>query len=60
VIKKSTAADGLVKGLNQVGKALDRKDCFLCILAEDCEDPKYKKLITALAKQHKIPLITVD
>lgn len=49
-----------MKGLNQVGKALDRKDCFLCILATDCDDPKYKKLITALAKQNKIPLIEVD
>ena len=60
VIKKSMAAEGLVKGLNQVGKALDRKDAYLCILAEDCDDPKYKKLITALAKQNKIPLIEVD
>ena len=51
---------GCVKGLNQVGKALDRKDAYLCILAKDCEDPKYKKLITALAKQNKIPLIEVD
>merc|ERR1719263_217551 len=60
VIKKSMAADGLVKGLNQVGKALDKQDAYLCILAEDCNDPKYKKLITALAKQSKIPLISVD
>lgn len=51
---------GLVKGLNQVGKALDRKDAHICILAEDCDDPKYKKLISALAKQNKIPLIEVD
>jgi small subunit ribosomal protein S12e len=51
---------GLVKGLNQVGKALDRKDAYLCILAKDCDDPKYKKLITALAKQNKIPLIEID
>ena len=51
---------GCVKGLNQVGKALDRKDAYLCILAKDCEDPKYKKLVTALAKQNKIPLIEVD
>jgi small subunit ribosomal protein S12e len=51
---------GLVKGLNQVGKALDRKDAYLCILATDCDDPKYKKLITALAKQNKIPLVEVD
>merc|ERR1711935_718093 len=60
VIKKSMGADGLVKGLNQVGKALDKKTAFLCVLADDCDDPKYKKLITALAKQNKIPLITVE
>ena len=28
-------------------------------MADDCDDPKYKKLITALAKQNKIPLVTV-
>jgi small subunit ribosomal protein S12e len=53
------SADGVVKGLNQVGKSLDRADAFLCVLADDCDDPKYKKLITALAKQNKIPLINV-
>ena len=37
---------GLVKGLNEVAKALDRKEALLCVLAEDCEDAKYKKLIT--------------
>ena len=60
VVKKSMAAEGLVKGLNQVGKALDRKDAHLCILATNCDDPKYKKLITALAKQNGVPLIEVD
>ena len=51
---------GVVRGLNQVGKALDRKDAYLVILADDCDDPIYKKLITALAKQNKIPLLQVD
>ena len=32
----------------------------MVILAKDCNDPIYKKLITALAKQNKIPLIEVD
>merc|ERR1712226_208537 len=59
VIRIAMSVDGLVKGLNQVGKSLDRNDSLLCVLAEDCDDPKYKKLITALAKQNKIPLITV-
>ena len=51
---------GIVKGLNQVGKSLDTKQAYLCILATDCDDPKYKKTITALAKQNKIPLIEVE
>merc|ERR1712167_11183 len=59
VIGVAMSADGVVKGLNQVGKSLDRADAFLCVLAEDCDGPKYKKLITALAKQNKVPLITV-
>jgi len=37
---------GLVKGLNEVCKALDRKETLICVLAEDCEDAKYKKLVT--------------
>merc|ERR1712241_1639752 len=60
VIKKSAANDGLVKGLNEVCKALDRKQAILCILAEDCNDPKYKKLVDALAKSSNVPLIEVE
>ena len=37
---------GLVKGLNEVCKCLDRKQAILCVLADDCDDPKYKKLVT--------------
>jgi small subunit ribosomal protein S12e len=51
---------GLVKGLNEVCKALDRKQALLCVLAKDCDDTKYKKLIEALAKSNGIPLINVE
>jgi hypothetical protein len=37
---------GLVKGLNEVLKALDRKQALICVLAADCEDAKYKKFVT--------------
>ena len=50
----------MVKGLNEVCKALDRKTAVCCILADDCNDPKYKKLVSALAKNAGIPLITVE
>ena len=37
---------GLVKGLNEVLKTLDRKQALICVLASDCEDMKYKKFVT--------------
>merc|ERR1719331_414827 len=60
VIKKSQANDGLVKGLNEVLKALDRKQALIAVLASDCEDAKYKKFVSAMAKSSGIPLIEVD
>ena len=60
VLKKSLISNGLVKGLNEVVKALDRKEALLCVLAEDCEDAKYKKLVTSLCKQNNIPLIEIE
>jgi ribosomal protein L7Ae-like RNA K-turn-binding protein len=32
--------------LNEVCKALDRKEALICVLAENCADPKYEKLVT--------------
>jgi small subunit ribosomal protein S12e len=32
----------------------------LCILAGNCEEAAYTKLITALCKEHEIPLIKVE
>jgi small subunit ribosomal protein S12e len=52
--------DGLVNGLNEVCKAVDRKEALICVLAEDCSDPKYAKLVTALAKANNVPLIQVE
>ena len=60
VLKKSLANNGVVKGLNEVVKALDRKEALLCVLSEDCEDAKYKKLVTQMCKQNNIPLIEVE
>merc|ERR1711957_720192 len=43
VIKKSQAVGGLVKGLNEVCKALDRKECQLCILATNSTMPSTRR-----------------
>ena len=49
-----------MKGLNEVCKAIDRKQALLCVLAKDCDDAKYKKLIEALAKSNGCPVIPLD
>ncbi|CAG9570965.1 putative 40S ribosomal protein S12 [Leishmania major strain Friedlin] len=60
VIQKSLEANGLVRGLSEVARTLDCKTAHMCILADDCEDEEYKKLVTALAKQGNIDLINVE
>lgn len=37
-----------------------RRQAMLCILAENCDEPMYKKLVQALCNEHQIPLIKVD
>ena len=32
---------------------------LLCILAENCDEASYKKLVQALCQEHQIPLLTV-
>ena len=59
VLRKSLEVNGLVRGLSEVARALDRRTAHLCILADDCEDESYKKLIQALCRQNNIDIITV-
>lgn len=59
VLRKSLEVNGLVRGLSEVARALDRRTAHLCILAEDCDEENAKKLIKALCKQSNIDIITV-
>merc|ERR1712055_1186920 len=60
VLKQALIADGLARGLREAAKALDKRQALLCILAENCDEPMYKKLVSALCMGHGIPLIKVD
>merc|ERR1719481_2433745 len=60
VLKQALIGDGLARGLREAAKALDKRQALLCILADNCDEPMYKKLITALCMEHGIPLIKVD
>lgn len=59
VVKLSLVHDGLARGLKEAVKALDRKEAHLCILASSCDETGYTKLISALCKEHSIPLVEV-
>lgn len=59
VLKKAAAHDGLAKGLREAAKAIEKHAAQLCILAEDCDQPDYVKLVKALCAEHNVHLITV-
>ena len=56
--------DNLAKGLHEATKTIESKfdnnRAALCVLAEDCQEAKYKQLITALCKQNGVPLVKVE
>jgi small subunit ribosomal protein S12e len=60
VIRKSLEVNGLIRGLSEVARSLDRRVAHLCVLASDCDDEGYKKLIQALCKQNSIDIIGVE
>jgi len=41
-------------------KALDRREAHLCVLASNCDEANYVKLIEALCAEHNINLLRVD
>ncbi|OXA62076.1 40S ribosomal protein S12 [Folsomia candida] len=60
VLKLSMIGDGLARGLHEAVKALDKRQALMCVLAEDCDEAMYKKLVIALCTEHNIPLLRVD
>ena len=59
VLRKSLAHGGLVRGLHEGAKAIEKHAAQLCVMAEDCNQPDYLKLVKALCADHNVSLISV-
>ncbi len=59
VLKKALAHDGLARGLHEAARAIEKGQAQLCILADDCAQADYLKLIKALCAEHGVSLISV-
>jgi len=59
VLKTALVHDGLARGLREACRALENGEALMCILAEDCNQPDYKKLIEALCTEKAVNLISV-
>ena len=60
VLKTALIHDGLARGIREAAKALDKRQAHLCVLASNCDEPMYVKLVEALCAEHQINLIKVD
>lgn len=59
ILKDSLANDGLARGLKEVARAIEQRQAQLCVLAQDCDQPDYVKLIKALCNEGNVQLISV-
>merc|ERR1711894_636935 len=48
ILKLAMIHDGLARGLRESVKALDKRQALLCVLANNCDEQMYVKLIEAL------------
>lgn len=60
VVKLSLHHSLLSKGIHEVCKAIEAKKAKFCVLAENCSENNYKKLVQALCKENDVPLILVQ
>merc|ERR1712158_150017 len=59
VLKAGAFQDGLSRGLNEAVRALEKRDALICVLAENCDEANYVRLIEALCVEHQIPILKI-
>ena len=51
---------GLARGIHETAKALNKRQAHLRVLASNCDEPMYFKLVEVLCVERQINLINVD
>jgi len=59
VLKKASASDGLARGLRECIRAIDKRQAYLCVLADNVAEKQYKALIESLCNEAKVDIIRV-
>eukprot|EP00958_Prasinococcus_capsulatus_P001358 scaffold115_cov304-Prasinococcus_capsulatus_cf.AAC.52 len=59
VLKKALAHDGLARGVNECIKCIEKDQALLCVLAQDCNQDQYTKLVEALCAEKGVDLLAV-
>lgn len=60
VLRTALVHNGLAQGLHEAAKALDRRQAHVCVLANNCDEAMYVKVVEALCTEHNISLLKVD
>ena len=60
VLKVALTRGAVVKGISEVLKALEAQKVKVIFMADNCDNDQYKQTITALAKEKKVPVLSVD
>ncbi|XP_043838012.1 40S ribosomal protein S12-like [Dromiciops gliroides] len=60
VLKTALNHNVLARGIREATKTLDKCQAHLCVVAFNCDEPMYVKLVEALCAEHQIHLIKVD
>ena len=60
VLRNALINDGLARGLREAVKTLDKRQALLCVLAKNCSEAAYVRLVEALCQEHQIKLLKVE
>jgi len=60
VLKKALIHDGLRRGIHECAKSLEKGEAELCLLARNCDEAGYTRLVQALCQNKSVNLFEVD